>query len=70
LKRLKRWKRVGRLVVVCFKADPEDVRKLNQLAVSLKTNRSNLIRRAIKELIEKYEKPYEGKLIKIHGGKL
>ena len=61
---------MSRLVIVCFKADPEDVKKLNQLAVSLKTNRSSLIRRATKELIEKYEKPYEGKMIKIHGEKL
>ena len=55
---------------ITFKADPEEVKKLDQLAVALKTNRSALIRRAIKELMEKYEKPYEGKLIKIHGEKL
>ena len=62
--------RAGRLVIVCFKMEPEEVKKLDQLAVTLETNRSALIRRAIKELMEKYEKPYEGKLIKIHGGKL
>jgi len=61
---------VSRLVIVCFKADPEDVKKLEQLARVLKTNRSSLLRRAVKELIEKYEKPYEGKLIKIQGEKL
>jgi predicted transcriptional regulator len=56
---------VGRLVAVTFKADPEDIRKLNQLAVTLKTNRSALIRRAIRELIEKYEKPVETPKVKI-----
>jgi predicted transcriptional regulator len=51
--------------VVCFKAEPEEVRKLDQLAVTLKTNRSALIRRAIRELIEKYEKPVETQRVKI-----
>ena len=59
-----------RLTIVCFKADPEDVRKLEQLARALKTNRSSLLRRAVRELIDKYEKPHEGKLIRIHGEKL
>jgi predicted transcriptional regulator len=58
---------VSRLVIVCFKADPEDVKKLEQLARVLKTNRSSLLRRAVKELIEKYEKPYEGTKLKIYG---
>jgi len=56
---------VSRLVIVCFKADPEDVKKLNQLARALNTNRSSLIRRAIRELIEKYEKPVEATKVKI-----
>jgi predicted transcriptional regulator len=59
--------RAGRLVIVCFKADPEDVRKLEQLARALKTNRSALIRRAIREFIEKYEKTYEGSKLRIYG---
>jgi predicted transcriptional regulator len=50
---------------VCFKADPEEVRKLDQLAVVLKTNRSSLLRRAVKEFIEKYEKPVETQKVKI-----
>jgi predicted transcriptional regulator len=58
---------VSRLVIVCFKADPEEVKKLDQLAVTLRTNRSSLIRRAIKELIDKYEKPYEGSKLYIRG---
>jgi predicted transcriptional regulator len=58
---------VGRLVIVCFKADPEEIRKLDQLARVLKTNRSSLLRRAIRELIEKYEKPYEGSKLYIRG---
>ena len=58
---------MSRLVIVCFKADPEDVKKLEQLARVLKTNRSSLLRRAVKELIEKYEKPYEGTKLKIYG---
>ena len=58
---------MSRLVIVCFKADPEDVKKLEQLARALKTNRSSLLRRAVKELIEKYEKPYEGTKLKIYG---
>jgi predicted transcriptional regulator len=53
------------LIVVCFKADPEEVRKLDQLAITLKTNRSALIRRAIKELIEKYEKHIQTPRVKI-----
>jgi predicted transcriptional regulator len=73
LRRLRRWRRVevraGRLTIVCFKADPQEVKKLDRLASILKANRSALIRRAIRELIEKYEKPYEGK-IKIYGEKL
>ena len=72
--RLKRWRRVeiraGRLVIVCFKADPEDVKKLEQLARALKTNRSSLLRRAVRELIDKYEKPHEGSKLKIYGEKL
>jgi predicted transcriptional regulator len=58
---------MSRLVIVCFKADPEDVKKLDQLARALKTNRSSLLRRVVKELIEKYEKPYEGTKLKIYG---
>jgi len=50
---------------ITFKADPEEVKKLDQLAVALKTNRSALIRRAIRELIEKYEKPVEATKVKI-----
>jgi metal-responsive CopG/Arc/MetJ family transcriptional regulator len=45
--------------------EPEDVKKLEQLAVTLRTNRSSLIRRAIRELIEKYEKPVETQRVKI-----
>jgi len=58
---------VSRLVIVCFKMEPEELRKLEQLAKALKTNRSSLIRRAVRELIEKYEKPYEGTKLKIYG---
>jgi len=58
---------VSRLVIVCFKMEPEEIRKLDQLAVTLRTNRSSLLRRAVKELIEKYEKPYEGTKLKIYG---
>jgi predicted transcriptional regulator len=54
-----------RLKSITFKADPVEVKKLDQLAVTLKTNRSALIRRAIKELIEKYEKPVEGRGLRI-----
>jgi predicted transcriptional regulator len=56
---------VSRLVIVCFKMEPELVAKLDQLAVTLRTNRSSLIRRAIRELIEKYEKPVETQKVKI-----
>ena len=58
---------MSRLVIVCFKMEPEEIRKLDQLAVTLRTNRSSLLRRAVKELIEKYEKPYEGTKLKIYG---
>jgi predicted transcriptional regulator len=58
---------VSRLVVITVKMEPEEVRKLDQLATVLKTNRSSLIRRAIKEFIDKYEKPYEGTKLKIYG---
>ena len=58
---------MSRLVIVCFKMEPEELRKLEQLAKALKTNRSSLIRRAVRELIEKYEKPYEGTKLKIYG---
>ena len=61
---------MARLVVVSFKAEPELVAKLNQLAVARKTTRSALLRQAVKEFIEKYERPYEGKLIRIYGEKL
>jgi predicted transcriptional regulator len=47
--------------------EPEDVKKLEQLARVLRTNRSSLLRRAVKELIEKYEKPYEGSKLYIRG---
>jgi predicted transcriptional regulator len=50
---------------ITFKADPEDVRKLEHIAKALNTNRSVLIRRAIRELIEKYEKPVETPKVKI-----
>jgi len=56
---------VSRLVIVCFKMEPEELRKLDQLAVALRTNRSSLIRRAIRELIEKYEKPAEARGLRI-----
>jgi metal-responsive CopG/Arc/MetJ family transcriptional regulator len=56
---------VSRLVIVCFKIEQENVKKLDQLAVTLGTNRSSLIRRAIRELIEKYEKPVETQRVKI-----
>ena len=58
---------MSRLVIVCFKMEPEELRKLEQLAKALKTNRSSLIRRAVRELIEKYEKPYEGSKLYIRG---
>jgi metal-responsive CopG/Arc/MetJ family transcriptional regulator len=56
---------VSRLVIVCFKIEQENVKKLDQLAVTLGTNRSSLIRRAIRELIEKYEKPAEARGLRI-----
>jgi predicted transcriptional regulator len=56
---------MSRLVIVTVKMEPEEVRKLDQLARALKTNRSSLIRRAIRELIEKYEKPVETTKVKI-----
>ena len=56
---------MSRLVIVCFKMEPEEIRKLDQLAVTLRTNRSSLIRRAIKELIDKYEKPVEARGLRI-----
>ena len=61
---------VARLVVVSFKVEAELIQKLNQLAMTRKTTRSALLRQAVKEFIEKYERPYEGKLIRIHGEKL
>jgi predicted transcriptional regulator len=45
--------------------EPEDVKKLDQIAMALRTNRSSLIRRAIKEFIDKYEKPVETQRVKI-----
>jgi predicted transcriptional regulator len=45
--------------------EPEELRKLEQLARALNTNRSSLIRRAIKEFIEKYEKPVEARGLRI-----
>jgi predicted transcriptional regulator len=56
---------VGRLVVITVKMEPEEVRKLDQLAARLKTSRSSLIRRAVKEFLEKYEKPAETPKVKI-----
>ena len=56
---------MSRLVIVCVKMEPEEIRKLDQLAVTLRTNRSSLIRRAIKELIDKYEKPAEARGLRI-----
>jgi metal-responsive CopG/Arc/MetJ family transcriptional regulator len=47
--------------------EPEELKKLDRLARALKTNRSSLVRRAVKELIEKYEKPYEGTKLYIRG---
>jgi len=58
------------LIIVCFKAEPELIKKLDRLARARDTQRSVLLRQAVREFIEKYEKPYEGKLIKIHGEKL
>jgi predicted transcriptional regulator len=55
----------SRLVIVCFKMEPEEVKKLDQLATVLKTNRSSLIRRAIREFIERQEKPVETPRVKI-----
>jgi predicted transcriptional regulator len=56
---------VSRLVIVCFKAEPEEVKKLDQLAMAMGTNRSSLIRRAIREFIERQEKPVETPRVKI-----
>ena len=56
---------MSRLVIVCFKMEPELVARLEQLARAHNTNRSSLIRRAIKEFIERHEKPFETQRVKI-----
>jgi predicted transcriptional regulator len=56
---------MSRLVIVTVKMEPEELKKLDQLARALKTNRSSIIRRAIKEFIDKYEKPVETQKVKI-----
>ena len=56
---------MARLVTISFKVEPELVAKLNKIAMIRKTTRSALIRRAIRELIEKYEKPVETTKVKI-----
>jgi predicted transcriptional regulator len=61
---LRRWLKVeiraGRLVIVCFKAEPELVEQLNRLAMAKKTTRSALIRQAIFMLLKEHESKTEG----------
>jgi predicted transcriptional regulator len=56
---------MSKLVIVCFKMEPDEVKRLDQLATRLKTNRSSLIRRAIREFIERQEKPFESERVRI-----
>ncbi len=48
------------LVIVCFKAEPELITQLDQLARAKRTTRSALIRLAIISLLREHEKKSEG----------
>jgi len=61
---------MARLAIISFKVEPELVAKLNQLAVVRKTTRSALLRQAVKEFIEKHEKPHEDRFLRIYGERL
>jgi predicted transcriptional regulator len=47
-------------MIVCFKAEPELVQQLDQLARAKKTTRSALIRIAIINLLKEQERKTEG----------